>query len=413
MLNSVMRFATLILVLALPSAAAVKAIRFGKLIDGDGTIRSNIVVVVEGDRIRAVTTEGPAGVELIDLSRYTGLPGLIDVHVHMTYYWDRTSPTLPFAQGATRSPAVTVFLAQENARRTLEAGVTTVRDLGASDGMSFAMRDLIERGAMPGPRMFVCGVGLTISRTTPRPGQADGPAEVMRVARQQIAAGADWVKLFGSTGSGKDVSGLQTFTFEEMKAAVDAAHNLGKRVAIHSYGPAGARDAVRAGADSVEHAAGLDDDTLAEMARRKTFYVPTIDHNRYYADHAREFGYNEADIAGLKSFIERNLETARRAFKSGVRFAMGSDAVFSMFGENAHELEWFVRAGMTPAQAIAATTSGGAALLGMEDRLGKIAPGYYADIMAVEGDPLADIRAVTRGAPWVMKAGSVVVDKRR
>ena len=410
-----MKFAAivLILILTLPSPAAVKAIRFGKLIDGDGTARTNAVVVVDADRIRAVTTAAPAGAELIDLSRYTGLPGLIDAHVHITYYWDRTSPALPFAQGATRAPAVTVFLAQENARRALEAGVTTVRDLGASDGMSFAMRDLIERGAMPGPRLFVCGLGLTISRTTPRPGQADGPADVMRVARQQIAAGAEWVKLFGSTGSGKDVSGLQTFTFEEMKAAVDVAHNLGKRVAIHSYGPAGARDAVRAGADSLEHAAGLDDDTLAEMVRRKTFYVPTIDHNRYYAEHAHEFGYNEADIAGLKSFIERNLETASRAFKSGVRFAMGSDAVFSMFGENARELEWFVRAGMTPAQAIASATTGGAALLGMEDRLGRIAPGYYADIIAVEKDPLTDISALTHGAPWVMKAGTVIIDKRR
>jgi len=275
------------------------------------------------------------------------------------------------------------------------------------------MRDLIDRGAMPGPRLFVCGTGLTISRSTPRPGQADGPAEVMRVARQQIAAGADWVKLFGSTGSGKDVTGLQTFTFEEMKAAVDVAHNLGKRVAIHSYGPAGARDAVRAGADSIEHATGLDDETLAEMVRRKTVYVPTIDHNRYYAEHAREFGYNDADVAGLNAFIDRNLETARRAFKAGVAFAMGSDAVFSMFGENARELEWFVHAGMTPAQAITAATANGAALLGMEDKLGRIAPGYYADIIAADGDPLADIRAITRGAPWVMKAGNVVVDKRR
>jgi imidazolonepropionase-like amidohydrolase len=407
-----MRFAALVLLIAQPAFPALKAIKLRRLIDGDGTARSNVVVVVDGDRVRAVTTDPPAGAELIDLSRYTGLPGLIDAHVHMTYYWDRALGTPPFSQGSTRAPAVTVFLAQENARHSLEAGVTTVRDLGAVEGMSFAMRDLIERGAMLGPRLFVCGTGLTITRSTPRPGQADGPAEVMRAARQQIAAGADWVKLFGSTGSGKDVSGLQTFTFEEMKAAVDAAHNLGKRVAIHSYGPAGARDAVRAGADSLEHAAGIDNDTLAEMARRKTFYVPTIDHNRYYAEHAREFAYSDADVTDLNAFIQRNLETAARAFQSGVRFAMGSDAVFTMFGENARELEWFVRAGMSPAQAIAAATSGGAALVGWEDRLGRIAPGYYADMIAVEGDPLTDIRAVTRGVLWVMKGGSVAVDKR-
>src|SRR6266849_3225841 len=130
--------------------------------------------------------------------------------------------------------------------------------------MSFAMRDLIDRGAMTCPRMVVCGYGLSISRGAARPGQADGPAAVMRAARQQIAAGAEWVKLFGSTGSGNDVSGHQTFTLDEMKAAVEAAHALGKRVAIHSYGPAGARDAVLAGADSLEHAVDLDEDTLAQ-----------------------------------------------------------------------------------------------------------------------------------------------------
>ncbi|MGH9722913.1 MAG: amidohydrolase family protein [Bryobacteraceae bacterium] len=414
-----MRVALIFLILFVPAPAAVKAVRFGKLIDGDGTSRANAVVVIDGSRIREVTTEIPAGAEVIDLSGFTGLPGLIDAHVHMTYYWDRAPGTRPFGQGGTRAPAVTVFLAQENARRTLESGVTAVRDLGASEGMSFAMRDLIERGAMQGPRLFVCGYGLSVGRSAPRPGvpiypgQADGPGEVMRVARQQIAAGADWVKLFGSTGSGNDVSGRQTFTFDEMKAAVDAVHLLGKRVAIHSYGPAGARDAVRAGADSVEHAVDLDDDTLAEMARRKTFYVPTIDHNRYYAEHAREFGYSDADVAALQAFIKRNVATAGRAHRAGVRFAMGSDAVFTMFGENARELEWLVQAGMTTAQAITTATANGAALLGVEDRSGRIAAGYDADLIAVAGDPLTDIRALTRAVRWVMKAGNVVVDKRR
>lgn len=199
----------------------LKAIRFGKLIDSEGAARTNVIVVVDGDRVKTFVDTVPAGAELIDLSSYTGLPGLIDAHVHMTYYWDRSPGTRPFAQGSTRAAAVTVFLAQENARRTLEAGVTTVRDLGAGEGMSFAMRDLINRGALVGPRMFVCGNGLSVSRSSPRPGapanpgQADGPAEVMRAARQQIASGAEWVKLFGSTGSGNDVTGYQTFTFEE------------------------------------------------------------------------------------------------------------------------------------------------------------------------------------------------------
>jgi imidazolonepropionase-like amidohydrolase len=404
------------------AAAGAKAIRFGRLVDGTGRAPSDAVVVVEGDRITAVGSGDasvPRDAEVIDLTRYTGIPGLIDVHTHMTYYWDQAARTRPWEQQAERNPAVTVFLAQENARKTLEAGVTTVRDLGASDYMDIAMRDLINRGAMVGPRMFVAGYGLHVTRNAARPGfvtpergRADGVPEVLRVVRQQIAAGADVIKMYGSTGSADDVSGDQTFMFEEMKAAVDAAHQAGKRIAIHSYGPAGARDAVRAGADSVEHATDMDDATIAEMARRKTYYVPTIDHNRYYAEHRHEFGYSEAVAKRLDAYRQRNLETARRAHKAGVLFAMGSDALFTMFSQNTRELLRFVEAGMTPAEALKAATTNGAALLGKEKSLGTVAPGFLADIVAVEGDPLSDIRAVVEGVRWVMKGGAVVVDRR-
>jgi imidazolonepropionase-like amidohydrolase len=213
----------------------------------------------------------------------------------------------------------------------------------------------------------------------------------MRVALQQIEAGADWVKMYGSSGGFEDVTGNQTFTFEEMKAAVDAAHSVGKRISIHSYGPSGARDAVRAGADSIEHATDMDDETIAEMARRGTFYVPTIDHNRYYVDNADKYGFYAGSTDRLNDYIRRNLETARRAHKAGVCFAMGSDAVFTMFGQNTRELGWFVKAGMTPAEALGSATTNGAALLGMEKSLGAISPGFYADIVAVEGDPLAGL----------------------
>jgi imidazolonepropionase-like amidohydrolase len=235
----------------------------------------------------------------------------------------------------------------------------------------------------------------------------------MRVALQQLEAGADWVKMYGSTGGFENVTGDQTFSFEEMKAAVEATHLAGKRIAIHSYGPSGARDAVRARADSLEHATDLDDETIAEMARRKTWYVPTIDHNRYYVENAAQYGFAAGSTERLNDYLRRNLETARRAHRAGVRFAMGSDAVFTMFGENTRELSWFVKAGMTPAQALATATLNGAALLGMEKSLGAIAPGYFADIVAVEGDPLADIEAVTGKVRWVMKGGVVVVDKTK
>jgi len=405
------------------AASPVKAIRFGKLVDGTGKVLTNSIVIVEGDRIKSVNTNNssiPRGAELIDLGRYTGIPGLIDVHTHMTYYWDQAPGTRPWAQLGARVPAMSMFLAQENLRKTLEAGVTSVRNLHATEYTDIAMRDLINVGAMTGPRMFVSGYGLHVASPTsragaptPSKGQANGVDEVARAAREQITAGADWVKMFGSTGSAQDVSGNQTYSFEEMKAAVDTAHSLGKRVAIHSYGPGGARDAVRAGADSVEHATDMDDETIAEMVRRKTFYVPTIDHNRYYAEYRDQFGYGPEVAERLKAYLERNLETARRAFKAGVRFAMGSDAVFTMFGQNTRELGWFVRAGMTPEQALAAATTNGAALLGMEKSLGAILPGYYADIIAVEGDPLTDINVVINNVRWVMKGGVALVDKTR
>jgi len=393
------------------------------MIDARGEVHRDVVVIVERDRITKVGTGDaavPAGATVIDLSRYTGLPGLIDVHTHMTFWWDPNLGSHPWAQLGTLGPQVTVFMAQENARKTLETGVTTVRDLGSSDYDDIAMRDLINRGAMVGPRMFVAGYGLHVNASpirpgaasTPDAGTADGVAEVQRVARQQLAAGADWIKVYGSTGSDRDTSGYETFTYEEMKAAADVAHFAGKRIAIHSYGPAGAKAAVRAGAESVEHAIDMDDSTIAEMVRRGTVYVPTVDHNRYYIAHRAEYGYSETDSAALTEYMRRNIATLRRAIRAHVKIAMGSDAVFTGFGENTRELDQFVAAGMTPLQAIATATTTAASLLGMEAELGAIAPGYYADMIAVEGDPVSDITAVTHHVRWVMKAGHVVVDKR-
>ena len=404
-----------------PHEKSTKAVRFGKLWDAKGKVWSNAIVIVDGDKIRSVTTDAsaiPAGAEVIDLSRYSGLPGLIDVHTHLTYYTDET-PGEPLRNQLNNRPAaVEVFLARKAALRTLETGVTTVRDLGADQYMDIAMRDLINRGEMIGPRMFVCGYGLYITATPYKPlwtppagGAADGVPEVLKVVRQQIAAGADVIKMYGSTGTDDDVTGFETYTYEEMKAAVDTAHQFGKKIAIHSYGPDGARDAVRAGVDSVEHATDMDDATIQEMAKRGTFYVPTIDHNRYYVDNGDRIGYAPGFKERLQAFIPRNLETTRKAFKAGVKIAMGSDAVYTMYGENTRELGWFVKAGMTPEQALQTATGNAAALLGKEKELGAVAPGYFADLVAVEGDPLSDINVTLNSVKWVMKAGQVVVDK--
>ena len=404
-----MRPAILALVLAVPSPvlAQTTAIRFGRLWDGARVV-TDAVVVVEGGRIISVGSGAaslPEKAHVIDLRPYVGLPGLIDVHTHMTYYWDRRPGTRPLGQR--RRPAVTVFLAQENARKTLEAGVTTVRDLGASNETDLAMRDLIGSGAMIGPRMFVAGQGISARRGSTGP----DPAAMRTATGERIKAGVDWIKVYASRGSFDSVDTTQTVTFDEMQAIVSTAHAQGRKVAIHSYGPSGVRDAVRAGADSVEHGIDLDDETLKEMRERGTVWVPTIDHNRYYIDARDEYGFPPESIGPLRDYIGRNLESARRAVRAGVRLAMGSDAVFTMFGQNTRELGWFVKAGMTPEAALASATTIPAAMLGVEDRLGRIAPGYLADLVAVEGDPLARIDALWTGVRWVMKDGVVVVER--
>ena len=403
------------------SNAQVKAIHFGKVVDGQGKVISNAVVLVEADRIVKVGPEKevsiPANAESIDLKDYTAIPGLIDAHTHMSFYWDKKPGTTPWGQLGTLGSGVTLFLAQENARKTLETGVTTVRDLGSFDNIDISLRNLINRGALPGPRMFVAANGLHITNTPykvgalPDAGQCDGIEGVQRAARQQLAAGADWIKMYGSTGSDQDVTGFQTFSYEEMKAAADVAHYAGKRIAIHSYGPDGARDAVRAGTNTVEHAIDMDDATLATMARKGIIYVPTVEHNRYYIAHKDEYGYDAKVVAGLNQYVDKNFATLKRAVKANVKIAMGSDAVFTGFGENTRELEWFVKAGMSPAQALKTATTTGAEMLGMEKELGAIAPGYLADLVAVEGDPLKDITVVINHVKWVMKAGKIVVDQ--
>ena len=398
----------LVLVVYGDAAAQTQVVRFARLWDGGRTIE-DAIVTIEGARIVRVGTgdrDIPANVPVIDLRPFVGIPGLIDLHTHMTYYWDRQPGTRPLGQR--RRAAETVFLAQENARRTLESGVTTVRDLGASNETDLSMRDLIARGVMKGPRMVVSGQG--ISR---RDAEHPDPAAMRAATEARIAAGSDWIKVYASRGSYDSVETTQTVTFAEMQAIVDAAHAKGRKVAIHSYGASGVADAVRAGADSVEHGADLDDATLAEMLKRGTVWVPTIDHNRYYIDARDEFGFKPEAIGPLREYIARNLESATRAVKAGVHLGMGSDAVFTMFGQNTRELGWFVKAGMTPAQALATATTIPAALLGLDKQLGRIASGFSADLVAVEGDPLSNIATLFTGIRWVMKDGAVVVDNRR
>ena len=404
----------------------VKAIRFGKLIDGTGKVLTNPIVIVKGDRIQSILSgdsQTPNGAQVIDLSAFTGMPGMIDAHTHLTYWWDKNPRKNPNAEVASMLPQELVFLAQENARKCIEIGVTTVRDLAAGNYSDMAMRNLINRGAMVGPRMFVAGPAMSAGGPVPRygevfpwvvpnQGEASGVPEVIRLVRQELGAGADLIKMFGSTGGFNDVETYQTFTLEEMQAAVETTHTMGKRIAIHSYGPEGARDAVRAGGDTLEHAINIDDATFAEMVRKKIIYVPTVYHNVWYVENYKEFDWPESDNQKILAYEHASEETTRRAIKAGVRIAMGSDAVYELFGHNTEELTYLVKSGMTPEQAIAAATVNGAAALGMEKDLGEATPGHYADLVAVEGNPLSDISVAVHNVRWVMKGGEVLVDKR-
>ncbi|MEO5814847.1 MAG: amidohydrolase family protein [Gemmatimonadaceae bacterium] len=411
-------FGALLFCAAHLSAQQTTALRFGALVDASGRSTPDAVIVVQADTIVSVGSGAravPAGARVIDLRHYTAIPGLIDVHTHMTYWRDKSNPSVP----GPRSRDSVVMAAAANALATLQTGVTTVRDLGASNYTDIAMRDSINKGAMIGPRMFVAGFGLsklTVPRETtpsaPARGRVRDTAEIRVAIKAQVDAGADWIKMYGSSGSFQNVTGVQTFTDDEMRVAAEVAHGYHKPIAIHSYGQSGGRAAMRAGAESVEHPAGVDDATLAEWAKTRTMYVPTIDHNRFYAENAALLGYNATQVAELDSFRLLNLATARRANAAGVKIAMGSDAVYWMFGENTRELGWLVQAGMTPAQSLATATTNAAELLGMSNKLGRIAPGFYADIVAVEGDPLHDINVVIDKVRWVMKSGTVVVDKR-
>ena len=384
--------------------SAHTVVHFGHVWDGTKLL-DDVNVTIDGDTIAMIDAGSKAPRDAIDMPRYMAVPGLIDLHTHITYYWDRRPGTRPLGQPR-RRPAVTVFLAQDNARRTVETGVTTIRDLGASGETDYAMRDLVAMGAMVGPRMFVAGQGISAGR-----GWTPNPAALAKQAEDRINAGSDWVKVYASRGSFDSVDTTQTLTFDELKAIVDAAHALNHKVAIHSYGASGVRDAVLAGADSVEHGIEIDGDTFDQMVKRGTIWVPTIDHNRYYVDAKDEYGFKDEAIPPLNDYIAKNLESTRRAFKAGVKLGMGSDAVYTMFGENTRELEWFVKAGMTPAQALATATTIPAELLDRKDRLGRIAPGFAADLVAVEGRPLDNIHDVIAGVRWVMKDGKVVVTR--
>jgi imidazolonepropionase-like amidohydrolase len=412
-----------------PPAAPVEiAIHAGKVLDvRTGNTAADQIIWIEGDRIKAVgaaadiSAKIPAGAKVIDLSKYTILPGLIDCHTHLTM-----TPYDSGLSGVRLSYPRQALTGARNARVTLEAGFTTVRNVGASGYSDIALRDAIKAGDVPGPRMLVSGPPLSITGghgdtnfLAPQfnwsdDGVADGVEGVQKKVRENVKYGADVIKFMATGGvlSEGDNPALAQYSPEEMKAIVDTAHGLGRKVAAHAHGAAGIKFAVIAGVDSIEHGSYINEEDIALMKEHGTYLVPTVYLEDWLMENVQTLGLTPNMIEKAKIVLPIAQQNLSHAFKSGVKVAFGTDAAVYPHGLNAHEFGKMVEMGLTPLQSIQAATVNAADLLGWTDRVGTLEAGKYADIVAVEGDPLANVH-ILENVSFVMKGGDVVKDASR
>lgn len=404
------------------AAPPLVALRCGRLIDGrQATPIDNAVVLVQGERIKEVGPKAvvPSGARVVDLSRATCLPGMIDAHTHVLLQGDITSADYD-EQLLKESIPFRAIRATVAARIALENGFTALRDL-ETEGAMYADVDVktaINRGIVPGPRMFVATRAFAPTGMYPLLGYSwelkmpegvqiiDGADQARRAVREQVKYGADWIKYYSDRRYFLKDGALHSwvnFTDEEVKALVDEAHRLGRKVAAHAMGREGIESALRAGVDTIEHGDGLDDEMLDLMVKRGVYWCPTIYVGAYVAE-----GRAAAGAPIWKDMVELEKKAFAKAVKKGVRIAYGTDAGGYAWAENqAKEFSYMVRYGMTPMQAIQSATTVAAALLDQQDSLGAVEPGKFADIVAVPGDPLKDISELER-VHFVMKGGTVV-----
>jgi imidazolonepropionase-like amidohydrolase len=435
----VRRLAALLATLAalLPAAAAAQPapaqttyIHAGQLLDRPGRpARGPSTIVVSGGRIAEVRdghVPAPAGATLVDLADRYVLPGLIDSHVHLD---SDAGGTAGMIEGLTTGDAAAAFRGVANARKTLDAGFTTVRNLGGPPAI-LALRDAIRDGIVPGPRILDAAASLSgtsghgdatlslreeLHPAIPQDNLCDGAEACRRAVRLQIRRGADVIKMLVTGGVNSPIGaglGRQMFD-DEVKAIVDTAHMYGKKVAVHAHGADGINAALAAGADSIEHGTLLDDESIRLFKRGGAWYVPTLSTVNGYLERiaANPNAYAPEVRAKIDWRIGITGKALQKAVPAGVRIAFGTDAGVSKHGRNADEFELMVRHGMTPTAALEAATVGAADLLGLAGEIGTIEPGKRADIIAVAGDPIRDVTVLKR-VPFVMAAGKVFKNER-
>ena len=393
--------------------SAATVIRPGRVIDGLADVAvSGVEVVVEGDRItgvRATESVPDPDAVVIDAPSATLMPGMIDLHMHV-FQWKQ-----PHDRPGADEPILEVGLrGLKNASELLDLGVTTARDVASRDNLSIQLRDLIAAGIGRGPRFFASGTQLEAH------GRADyffpaiqvtGAVEAQAAARRQLRAGADWIKIMATSGVGGGTGGLvgepgwQELTEEELRAATTEAHMAGRKITTHAIGNAGIKAALRAGVDCIEHGDFLDDEAIELMLERDVSMVPTLMIGRNLGEHGAERGFEINIIERAKRVLEAGFESVDKAHKAGVRIGVGSDV--DLDETAAQEIRMLIEAGLTPMEAIRAGTSKAAEVLDMQDQIGTVEAGKIADLILVDGDPIADPFALDR-VTHVIQSGNLV-----